>query len=104
LVKAVVFVIYRVIHHLFFPLQFDFLNLICGFDSGEGIMVINGTGDILEGKAMPGMDMLCHQIRTQACTLQLQLLGLLNLGTRMANGLQSELAGQALNIVIKNHD
>ena len=67
-------------------------------------MVINGKGHILEGKDMPGMDMVCHQIRTQACTLQLQLLGLRNLGTRMTNGLQSELAGQALNIVIKNHD
>jgi hypothetical protein len=56
------------------------LNNNCGFDSGEGIMVISGMGGILEGKDMLDMDMLCHQIRTQACTLQLQLPGCLNLG------------------------
>ena len=43
-------------------------------------MVINGTGDILEGKGMLGMDMLCHQIKNQACMLPLQLPALLNLG------------------------
>ena len=73
-------VVYRVHRLLFFPLNFDLLNHTFGFDSGEGIMVINGTGDILEGKGMLDMDMLCHQIRTRACTQQLQLPGFLNLG------------------------
>ena len=47
-------------------------------------MVISGMGGILEGRDMLDMDldmdMLCHQIRTQACTLQLQLPGCLNSG------------------------
>jgi hypothetical protein len=40
----------------------DFLNSM-GLGSGEQIPVTNGMGDITEGKAMVGMDMLCHRLR-----------------------------------------
>jgi hypothetical protein len=43
-------------------LSSDFLNSM-GLGSGEQIPVTSGMGDITEGKAMVGMDILCHRLR-----------------------------------------